>query len=444
MKKAFLFLSAALLAMVACNKSETVKIEDPSKPGEMTFKALSSVPTKAGELTGISLPKTYGIYAAATQKNASGLIENRSFFADPFEQLFGTTEDDPAGIGTASAASDGRKWHAGTYNSGTSTFSATPMYWPIGGVVMDFLAYSLPMADHVDCIGGPHVTPLPMNSSAKWAVCWDNQRSDVASKFTFYDVDTYVNQVDLMYAAANGQTSKANGGGSGANSVAMEFNHAQALLIFNVRVDEEEVGGKLQIDEIGFYTPDRVDAMLEHQLQLASGNSSHVLADLTDADVTLKTFGTFCVDNSRNDLLASWSFGKDRADAAVSATRKENFKMKSIGAGAVSAANTTVLAQAAPNNALKIDYGQPIPFVDATGSQFHQLGETLLVPQQEKVNFTITYTIGGKTMFYTYNDFRGVWEKGKKYIYNLDLDINEIVITEEVNDFVAAPNVVNL
>ena len=324
------------------------------------------------------------------------------------------------------------------------------MYWPIGGVVMDFLAYAMPMADHnvplavlnEDGVIKP-VADQPANTGADWAVCWDNQYSDVASKFTFYDVDTYANQVDVMYAKANNQTSLANGGGSSAKSVAMQFNHAQALLIFNVRVDEAEVANKLNIKEIGFYTKDRVKDMLEHQLALDKGNTSHVLADLTDADVTLKTVGTFSVDNSHNDLVYGWAYGKDRKGGDISATRKENFKMP-VSATAVSESNTTVLAQAAPNNALKVNYDAPIPFVDATGSQFQQLGGSLLIPEQEKVNFTITYELGGKTMFLTYNDIRGVWQAGKKYIYNLDIDINEIVITEEVADYAPVPGAVAL
>jgi hypothetical protein len=68
---------------------------------------------------------------------------------------------------------------------------------------------------------------------------------------------------------------------------------------------------------------------------------------------------------------------------------------------------------------------------------YNQLGETLLIPQQDKQNFTVTYTIGGNHMQYTYNELRGVWQAGKKYIYNLDVSVNEIIITETVNDFVA-------
>ena len=479
MKKTVIILSAAVLALVACNKSMDVNTPDAPIANEMSFKVMSAGATKAGELTGISLPKAYGIYTAATQKNAAGLIENPSFFVSPFEQLFGTAEDDPSGINTASAAADTRLWHAGEFWDDDSdpetpdVYRNTPIYWPIGGVKMDFLGYSLPVADHN--------TPLALGATANtgndWAVLWDNQLTDVASQFTFYDVDTYANQVDLMYAYANNQTNSANGGSG--KSVAMAFDHAQALLIFNVKVNEA-ASGKLQIDEIAFYTDARVGAMRADQVAVAGG-ASPALAALADADVTLKTFGTFRVDNRRNDLIAEWSFGKDIAGATVSPTKKENYKMPNGGAhgvwaadkeaayaaidaddvnyptssdkdtakaawdtanpepaaDVVSASNTTVQGQTSKTVQA---YAAAIPFI--TGDEYAQLGESLLIPEQEKVNFTITYTIGGKKFFYTYNDLRGVWEKGKKYIYNLNLTINEIVITESVSNFDGTPEVV--
>ena len=40
-------------------------------------------------------------------------------------------------------------------------------------------------------------------------------------------------------------------------------------------------------------------------------------------------------------------------------------------------------------------------------------------------------------MDYTYAVTRGSWDAGKKYIYNLDLTVNEIIITESVVDFEA-------
>lgn len=470
MKKIFLFLSAAVLLTAACNKSETVVRELGSN--ELGFRALSGNTTKAGELDGVILPNTYGIYAAATQRNASGLIENASFFSGD-EHLFATA-DDPA--------------------TAASLWKGEPaVFWPIGGVRMDFLAYAIKKTSHVSELPGP----------GKWLASWDYATTDVARQVSFNDVDTYANQDDLLYAAANDQTSAANGGSG--KSVALEFNHAQALLIFNVKANDAD---KVTINEISFVTPERVAALRAYQNAVAAyddaehaawvakkaahdawvdNNAAYVayqqyltdkgiwegdqgtayaaidanpdyttdeersaaktawdaehpaptpvaeaadpgpepaapgpepsgapvLADLEDDDVTLKTVGTFTINNERNILAAGWTFG-------AGATKAENYKMKS--GSSLSPANVDLIASC-------IDYGTPVGTVNT------QLGETLLIPEQEKVNFTIKYTSGGNTMYYTVNDFRGVWQKGHKYVYNIDLLINEIVITEEVVDF---------
>ena len=92
-------------------------------------------------------------------------------------------------------------------------------------------------------------------------------------------------------------------------------------------------------------------------------------------------------------------------------------------------------ANSEANDAKVFDYNAEL----TAESNFHQLGETLLIPEQEKVCFVIKYTVGGKTMYYKYNDLRGIWSKGAKYIYNLDINLEEIVITESVADFVSNP-----
>ena len=403
MKKTFLFLGAAMMMLAACNKSETVNVPEAQGPVELGFKAFSAKHTKGAELTGSLLPNTYGIYAAATQKNASGVIENPSFFTGN-EQLFGTTDTPVATT----------LWHAGEY--ATSAFSPKPQYWPIGGVQMDFLAYSMPMASHEGVADGD------------WKAVWDNATTDVASQVTFYNVNTYDNQEDVLFAAANDMNGSSSAviAGDAVRGVNLAFDHAQALLIFNVKVkgesaaDNDAVSEKMKIKEIAFYTADRVEAMREHE-QLLPSNPSHVLADRVNDDITLKTIGTFRVDNSRNNLLASWS------DLA---SDKDQHKMPD----GVTAKSDSNLEASIVDDAKVIDYDEPIPYAE----KYRQLGETLLIPEQTKVNFTITYEVGGKTMLYTYNDLRGVWEKGKKYIYNLDLTLNEIVITESVNDFVLA------
>lgn len=404
MKKTLFIMGAAALALVACNKSQTVETVEQN---ELSFKAVSANATKAGELTGICMPKTYMIYAAATQKNAAGIIENASFFASPFEKAFGTAEDDPSGIGTASAAADNRQWHA---SSIYTAYAAAPIYWPIGEVKMDFLAYALPIASHQN-------TGL---STGVWSATWDNSTTDVASQFTFNDVDTYANQVDLLYAAANNQTNKANGGP--AKSTVMAFKHAQALLIFNVKVNSE-VSGQVTINDIEFINDTRLAAL---QLEQYDGTAP---GDLADNQVTLLTKGDFIVDNSRNDLIAKW-------DGLSSA--KENYRMP-VSTATVSESNNVVQGQTSKTVQA---YDSAIAYV--ASDEYAQLGETLLIPEQEKVNFVIKYTFGGRTMYFKYNDLRGAWEKGKKYIYNLDITMNEIVITERVADFIPVATPVDL
>ncbi len=324
MRKSLAILCIAVLGMNACYKAETVITKDPQEIG---FKAISANATKAdAQLEGTLLTKEYSIYASATQKNAEGIIENPTFFQD---QQFQTSD------ATVTATSKYRAWE------GTE---AKPIYWPVGGGVVDFLAYALPTEKH----GTPAAT-------------YTNSSTDVASIVSFKDWDTYTNQVDLLYAINNGKTSS--------TDVKLSFNHAQALLVFQVKVNTENI---ITINSI------LIDGLL--------------------------TKGTFTVDNSRNTLVASWS------DLV-------NEDKESIPDGAD---NT------------KDNLGEPV----ASTEDFAQIGSTLLIPEQPRLNFTINYTMGGKTMNYVYNEARGTWEKGKKYIYKLDMTLNEIVLTEEVADFV--------
>lgn len=434
MKKTLLFLSAAALLLAACNKTETVRTEVPEAGNPIAFKAISGGVTKAGELDGELLNANYGIYAAATQKNASGMIENASFFTGD-EQLFACA-DDPM--------------------TAASLWKASPaQYWPIGGAKLDFLAYAQLKAQH--------------DGTTEWEPTWDNASTDVASKLSFYGVDTYkAPQEDILYAEANGMTRETESVASSTRAVPMTFKHAQALLIFNVKAS---VADQITINEISFVTPERVNALRVYQTAKvtydaavaahtawageqttayaaidadggldADGKTAAkaewlaahaepavpaeepALAALTDADVTLKTVGDFVVNNERNILSAGWKFGAD-------ATKAANYKMPS---GSAESKANKVLDDAADDDEI-VDYDAAVTNTAA----YFQLGETLLVPEQEKVNFTIKYTVGGKVMYYTYNDVRGLWKMGSKYYYNLDLDMTEIVITESVVDFTA-------
>ena len=119
----------------------------------------------------------------------------------------------------------------------------------------------------------------------------------------------------------------------------------------------------------------------------------------------LKVNGDFIIDNTKNNLNAHWE------NLAAVATKDV------VAPGADPAAD---------------NLGEAL-----TAAAYAQVGSSLLIPQQPRINFTINYTIGANTMEYTVNLPRGNWEMGKKYIYQLDITLNEIIATQVVEDYVA-------
>lgn len=68
------------------------------------------------------------------------------------------------------------------------------------------------------------------------------------------------------------------------------------------------------------------------------------------------------------------------------------------------------------------------------------LGEgTLVVPGDQTATLTVTYTIDGLEVTTLPISIEGEWEKGKKYIYNLSIGLDEIKIDPSVADWDDAP-----
>lgn len=64
---------------------------------------------------------------------------------------------------------------------------------------------------------------------------------------------------------------------------------------------------------------------------------------------------------------------------------------------------------------------------------------TLVVPGDQTATLTVTYTIGGLEVTTDPISITGKWEKGKKYIYNLSIGLDEIKINPSVADWDDAP-----
>lgn len=126
----------------------------------------------------------------------------------------------------------------------------------------------------------------------------------------------------------------------------------------------------------------------------------------TNVDVTIHsitfdemyTGGKLTIDNSKTDLKATWHFSATAAKKMVPGISNTD----------VTAAGTSVA-----------------------------LGNSLLVPQQDAVGFTIDYTIGNNRSTYKVPVLRQVWEMGKKYTYAIEINFKEIEIKPEVTDWVS-------
>lgn len=186
---------AALMALVACNRSEIVTSQAAD---QIAFKAITNVATKANpqlEATTLGTDGSYKMYVSATSRNANGEIENAEFFE---------------GVEFSYEASPAAAW-----------VSASPYYWPLGGGSVDFLAYA-----------------IAASKTASATPVWKDSDGNSAGKVVFADVDVTADGVDLMYAAANAAKGAINPSESTAKTVDLVFNHAGAVIDINITANQ--------------------------------------------------------------------------------------------------------------------------------------------------------------------------------------------------------------
>lgn len=333
MKKLFVVLAVAAVTLVACKKEEVKFAEEQN---QINFKAVTGIATKGAELDGTALPTDWLLYAAATSSQNDSYFTNQQF----------------------------KKFAAANWQATADGTAATPIYWPLGGAQMDFLAFAVPAGKYGTGAGQIQ----PAFASPK-----------VATGFTVTGWDVYTNEFELLYAANNGLTSTP-------DPVALQFQHALSLVMFNVKLGTA-ITSEVKINSITF------DALVKS--------------------------GDFALDNSKNKLVATWT--------PATATANTPFAIDAT-AAAHSTVNTTAEAANFVNNTT--DLKAQITWA--------QLGETKMMIPQPAQNFTINYTIGSNTLSYNVNVPRQMWEAGKAYLYNITINLNEITVAPTVVDWVVA------
>lgn len=206
MKKVFVFAAVAALVFSACNE-----IEDNRPVVEQQEISIVSV----GAVT-------------------KGYVEGADFVDTPYDALHPSTPGAErtlqmsAFLTPQSGASAnyfvGQEFAINANNEGDDLWHHNPkVYWPIGARGVDFLAYS---------------STIPFTGTA---VNWN--QDNAASKCVLYVSEDYL-QDDVLYGAVAGRTT--NGGAP----VAMTFNHTQAWIQFQIKVETAEMENIVKVNDI--------------------------------------------------------------------------------------------------------------------------------------------------------------------------------------------------
>lgn len=357
MKKKAIFL-LTLLATLSCERAT------PERVGGLTLTFTPAPYTKSAEFTGTELSSHSKLLLTACLKNADGRIHTPSLFMEGNE---------PA---AQRLTKDGSQWKV----------TGEELILPFGGMMMDVIVFGTDSDEDKD---------LNAFGSSVWVPGLNS--SDAASTVTFTDIDTYSNQMDVMYAAASGIT-------AASSTLTLTLRHAMAQLVFNVKFTGDDMAF---IETNGTTYKFKIDDIL---FEDAAGNP------------LLQTQGTFTIDNRGNTLKAAWS------DLSVLTSNKA-LPMNPSGRSAINTGAESAPVFSNTEESWKTDG-------ITRETKVYQVGEPLLVPEQASVNPVVLYTYGGYQYRSTLNLPRTHWESGHSYIYTLVFSkiTDKIGFTVTVND----------
>jgi hypothetical protein len=321
---------------------------------------------------------------------------------------------------------------------------------------------SHPMKYMSDGTGSPSYADALMSgwddvAQANWFPVFEDD-DDYTKKATFINVDTYEHRQDLMYAACNNIR--------GGEDKTVTFEHAQAMIIFNLNLSNKSTvtstySGRLNKSYAAllfvdpeFNTHDTYSSgphagqliPLKDVLLKSSTPSQkktdvgNILQDWNDVYgmLTLKTVGTFTVDNSKNTLEAKWDLS--RWESGLSnyfTTIKDGVKadfsyaaLKTLGTytnGEFNAHQNQLGSPAVATSDYSLNLESTLDDVLSNQSNDNDYVEVAaqLIPEQEVVNpwLLLTADNGEHYFLKEVNLPRGTWIRGHVYIYNLSISM---------------------
>lgn len=265
MKKIYLSVLAAAVAVTACDKSETINVEN-SKQQEIAFSPVNQPATKA-PITTAAFPDDNTIYVSASNNKA------KFFEAKTFKK-------------------DGTVWK--NYDTGAGAFS--PIYWPLGGVgSFDFLAYSTTLA-----------------ATAVWGDGNALTDDDVAGNVTITYPANYAlpaagvmaTQDDLLYATTSSASRN--------TALPIDFKHALAWVNFMVKSNIPVDITKIELVNVyteGDFTIDQTQNTPVTSWDFSGATASDkAILNYVD-ETTLNTIAGVDIDGTTNLVNTDYAFG---------------------------------------------------------------------------------------------------------------------------------------
>ena len=263
MKKFYLSVLAAAVAVTACDKSETINLQE-NKQQEVAFSPISMPATKA-PITTSAFPDDNIIYVSASNNKA------KFFEAKTFKK-------------------DGAVWK--NYEGAVQT----PLYWPLGGTgSFDFLAYSTTLAG-ATAVWGTGGTP-----------------NDVAGKVVITYPSNYetpgagvqATQDDLLYATTSSVSRN--------TALPIDFKHALAWVNFSVNSNKNVNIKKIELVDVyteGDFTIDQTSNTPVTSWDFTSATSSDKAILKYTNETTDNVVFSFNIDGSAGHLTGTdYEFG---------------------------------------------------------------------------------------------------------------------------------------
>lgn len=371
---------ALLFSAASCGRGGL----DIDTPAGLSVRVETAPYTKGGEFSGTALNPGAKLFLLASQRNADGTLSQASVFNEG-----GSPKAQPM-------VQDGSVWKPDG-----------EVYFPLGGGSIDALLFGAGIDSGT--------VPAGFGSGTCWAPSLN--ADDAASGVSFKNVNTYDNQYDLMYGAANGITASA-------PQPSVSLSHAMAQLIFNVKFEKNDAMAFIETNGTGKFKLDDI-------LFLSDAGFTQYVADpasVTAPNVLLKTRGTFTIDNDRNTLMAAWSGLEGQAGA---------YKVRMDAVPDTRSLSNTVAESSPVFDNTETGWKRG----DIRRDKIYQVGHPLLVPEQPACNMTVVYTYDNIRYHGVLNVPQGSWEAGHKYIYTLvfseikggiglKLELNGIVVAD--------------